>query len=301
VKILITGGTGLLGKALVETNNSVRDITAVYIGNYAMQDGSSAKYIKADICDKDAMGDIFASTIPDVVIHTAGAANVDFCEKNQASGRRANVYGTEVITSLCKIYGSKMVFISTNAVFDGKNAPYSEAAAPCPLNIYGKMKLEAEKIVSSSGLKYQIIRPILMYGWNDERERANPVTWLINKLKNKETVNMVDDVYENPLFSNHCAEIIWALIDKNKEGYYHVAGTDVVNRYQFAHIVAEIFGLDKNLVKAVPSSFFKDIAPRPANTSYSTAKVEKDLNIKLPGLRKSLELMKNMKGAGCPK
>lgn len=294
-KILLTGGTGLLGKALIETSTD-RDIAAVYIGNYHIQDEGCAAYHKADIRNKDEMRRVFDKAKPQVVIHTAGIANVDYCERNYQEAFDSNVNGTRIMADLCREYGSKMVFVSTNAVFDGKSAPYSEQDAPSPINRYGKMKMEGEKIVRESNLKHLIVRPILMYGWNNEHERPNVVTWLIDKLEKKEKVNMVDDVYENPLFNRHCAGIIWSLVDSGKDGLYHVAGKDVVNRFEFANLIAEVFCLDKALIKAVSSGFFTSLAPRPSNTSYVTAKVEKELNIKLPGLKESLSLMKSTKG-----
>ena len=295
MNILITGGTGLLGKALIEMNKDLHDLQALYLGDYNMPDGKSAKYMKVDICDKKNMGDIFSKTAPDIVIHTAGTANVDFCEKNHEKAWKANVYGTRIIVELCKKYDSKIVFISTNAVFDGKDAPYSEESVPSPINSYGRMKLEAEEVVRASRLKHLIVRPILMYGWNDEHERPNTVTWLIEKLKKGESVNMVNDVYENPLFNRHCAEAIWSLVNLNKEGLYHVAGEDVINRFEFANIIAEVFCLDKKLIRPVSSSYFTNLAPRPYNTSYDVTKIKRELNIKLPGLRESLSLMRRVK------
>lgn len=285
----------MLGKALVETNKYFCHIGAIYLGNYSVANSKDVEYFNMDICSNKDMEAVFARIKPDAVIHTAGMANVDFCEKNRSQAWQSNVYGTKVVVDCCKRHNSKIVFISTNAVFDGKNAPYSEDSAPSPINNYGRMKLEAEEIVRVSGLKHLVVRPILMYGWNDERERSNTVTWLIEKLKKREKVNMVNDVYENPLFNRSCAEIIWSLINSGKEGLYHVAGKDVVNRFEFANLIAEVFYLDKNLIKSVPSGYFTNLAPRPSNTSYDVTKVERELNIKLPRLKESLSLMRRTK------
>ncbi|MFA5339143.1 MAG: NAD(P)-dependent oxidoreductase [Candidatus Omnitrophota bacterium] len=290
-RILITGGTGLLGKALIETNR-IADIDAVYIGGYDMREGERVTYHKADICDKDAMRAVFDKVRPQVVIHTAGIASVDYCERNYPEARKSNVFGTRAMAELCAEYGAEMVFVSTNAVFDGKSAPYSEDDKPSPINKYGEMKLEGEKIVRESGLKFLIVRPILMYGWNNKNERSNPVTWLIQKLGRGEGVKMVNDVFENPLLNTSCAEIIWALIRSGKEGPYHIAGKDVLNRYEFALLVADIFGLSRALISPVSSAAFKDLAPRPSNTSYNTAKIERELDIRLLTVKEGLELMK---------
>ncbi|MDD5136124.1 MAG: SDR family oxidoreductase [Candidatus Omnitrophica bacterium] len=294
VKVLITGGTGLLGKALVETNRKAA-ISSIYLGAYDMANDRKSAYYKTDICDKDAMDEVFSKAEPQVVIHTAGIANVDYCEKNYKEAYESNVIGTGIIVDLARKTGAKIVFISTNAVFDGRSAPYSENSVTSPINSYGKMKLEAEEMVRDSGLKNLIIRPILMYGWNHEQERVNAVTWLIEKLKKGEKVNMVNDVYENPLFNISCAEIIWSLIDSGKEGIYHLAGRDMVNRYEFARMIADVFDLDKKLISQVSSGFFPGLAPRPRNTSYDTSKIEKDLGLKPAGLKEGLEIMKGMR------
>jgi len=293
-RILITGGTGLLGKALIETNRDAR-ISSIYLGSYSMADRANVSYHKADICDTNMLEGIFRQTRPQVVIHTAGIANVDYCEKNYDEAYRANVIGTRNITDLAREFGAKMVFISTNAVFDGKSAPYSEDSTPSPINLYGKMKVESEGILKKSGLKHLIVRPILMYGWNNKHERPNTVTWLIKKLQNGDRVNIVNDVYENPLLNVSCAEIIWELINLNKEGIYHIAGRDAVNRHAFAKTIADVFNLDSSLIDEVSSDFFHSLAPRPRNTSYNTSKIENELNIRMLGLGEGLNTMKNMR------
>lgn len=291
MKVLITGGTGLLGKGLIETNNG-RDIESLYLGSYSMEDSANVTYHKADICDRDTMHAIFRKTKPKVVIHAAGIANVDYCENNYENAWNSNVRGTQIVLEACKEYAAKLVFISTNAVFDGTSAPYSENDTPLPVNKYGRMKLEGEKAVMKSGLKYIILRPILMYGWNSEHERTNMVTWLIGKLKSGERVNIVNDVYENPLFNISCAEIVWSLIDSGSEGIYHAAGRDTVNRYDFAKKIADIFDLNGKLINSVSSDFFPGLAPRPRNTGYDTTKIQK-LGLMPLGLEEGMLLMKN--------
>jgi dTDP-4-dehydrorhamnose reductase len=123
----------------------------------------------------------------------------------------------------------------------------------------------------------------------------------MEKLKKGEKVNIVDDVYENFLFNLDCARTIWLLIKSDKKGIYHIAGRDVVNRYEFAKIVAEVFGLPGDLIQAVSSDFFPGLAPRPRNTSYNTAKVERELGIKPLGIREGLLLMRKDAGLSCPR
>lgn len=295
MNILITGATGLLGKSLVETNVFSHNIIGIYFGRYKMRNTKNVKYYCSDIRDKDAMKGIFNENNIEVVIHTAGIADVDFCQKYYDEAYRSNVIGTQNIIELCKEMDSRLLYVSTNAVFDGKNAPYKEEDAPNPINNYGRIKLECEKKIRETFNGYLIVRPILMYGWNNLNERRNLVTFLLDKLNNKETVNMVTDVYENPLSAYQCADVIWSIIDKDKHGIYHIAGKDVVNRYEYAITIADIFGLDKDLIRPVDSSFFPDIAPRPKNTSYLTKKLEKELGYIPLTLRDGLTQMKGLK------
>ena len=126
MRVLITGITGLLGGALIKTNKDRNSIWGVYLGDYNTLPGKGIDCFKADICDRSAMDKIFIIAKPDIVIHTAGMANVDYCEKHCDHAWNSNVNGTKNMVELCKKNGSKIVFISTNAVFNGENPPYSE-------------------------------------------------------------------------------------------------------------------------------------------------------------------------------
>jgi len=98
------------------------------------------------------------------------------------------------------------------------------------VSIYGQQKLECEKLVRESGIDYMIKRPILMYGWNFSEKRGNPVTWIVDMLSKGKELNLGDDVYENPLFSDSAAEFIWKLIENNEPGVFHLAGKNMIYR-----------------------------------------------------------------------
>lgn len=295
MNVLITGATGLLGKSLIETDELSRTIIGIYFGKYQMKDAGNVKYILQDIQDKEGLGKIFRKSHADIVIHTAGIADVDFCHRHYDAAFKSNVVGTENIAELCREHGARLVYISTNAVFNGEKPPYKEDDRPDPVNEYGTLKLECERIVKSALDRYLIIRPILMYGWNDPRERSNLATFLLEKLSRAESVNMVTDIYDNPLLSYQCAESIWALAEKDKHGVYHVAGRDIVNRYDYARAIADVFGLDDTMIRPVENSFFKEIAPRPKNTSYDTSKLTRETGFDPLGIREGLSIMKRMR------
>lgn len=293
--IFITGITGLLGEALVEENKNKRMLAGVYKSAYDMVNNDHVKYIKADICDYDAFSRAAEQFDIEWVIHTAGIADTDMCENDMyyKTAYDSNINGTRNAIELARKKGARFLYISTNAIFDGENPPYSEESAPCPINRYGAIKLECEKMVKEAFRNGLIVRPILMYGLNNPHERKSFFIRILEQLRSGKRINMVDDVFENPLLSYKCAEAIWKLIDRTAHGTYHIAGKDVLSRFEAAKIIAKVFTLEKSLINPVPSSFFKGIAPRPKNTSYNTVKIEKELGEAPLSFEEGLRILKD--------
>lgn len=247
----------------------------------------------ADVTDRKQMQLAFEWAKPDVVIHTAAIGSVDFAERNREETRKVNVNGTESVVNLCQIFKSRLIYISSNAVFDGRTPFYSETAPVNPINYYGQLKVEAENIVRKSGVPWSIVRPILMYGWPYQGERDNPVVWWVCSLENGKPIKVVDNVFNKPLPVWSCAEVIWEMIRQNRTGIYHVAGRDHLSLYQFALQVAEVFDLDARLITPVPDSYFPEIAPRPRDTSFDTSKMENELGVNPIGVKEGLIRMKS--------
>ncbi len=292
MRILITGITGLLGYSLQNMSIIGVELFGIYYPECNLKKSLNADIRAINVTDFNAMENVFKWADPDIVIHTAGIGSVDFAESNMEIARSVNVGGTHIVTELCKKYGARLIYISSNAVFDGKSPFYSEKAPVNPINYYGKLKVEAEELVKSSGTNWAIVRPILMFGWHYPGERENPVTWWVGSLRKGIPLKVVDNVYTKPLYVNFCAEVIWEIVKKNCDGIFHVAGFDHVTLYQFAVITAEVFGLDSSLIEPVPDSYFPEIAPRPKDTSFDTFKIENELGLKPPQLRESLQHMK---------
>ncbi|MCL5276217.1 MAG: SDR family oxidoreductase [Deltaproteobacteria bacterium] len=291
MKILITGGKGLLGNSLLKTADyKTHKIVWTYFRNPPQKSAKNAVYL--DLNNQQNIEEVFDNFKPDWVIHTAGNGSVDWCEKNKEEAYRINVEGTENIIFACKKHKSQIVYISSNAVFDGNNPLYKEDDLATPVNFYGHTKIICEHIVKAFIEDFVIVRPILMYGWDSEGERSNPVTWLIHALEERKTVKIVDDIYINPLYAMDCANGIWRIIEIKKTGTYNFAGKDCMSRYEMAIQTAKAFGLDENLIQPVKNAYFKYIAPRPCNTSYNTGKMEKELGIKPRAFAEGLLFMK---------
>ena len=299
-RVLITGGTGLLGKALVETKGGACFVVATYKGNYKMNDTAQIEYRELDIVDKDGYKKLFEEVKPEVVIHTASIGSPDYSEQHQEETWQINVGGTINICELCNDFEANLVYVSSNGIYDGKNAPYSEENKAIPINYYGKVKLEGENIVKKVKNPYAIVRPILMYGWNYPYERANIITITLSKLHKGENVYAYKDVFSNPLLSTSCAQAIWKIIMEEKYDVYNIAGENIVSIYEFVCKAAEIFGLNKDLIKPVTQGFFNELVRRPTNTSYRTDKMEARLKLKPLSLSEGLQVMRDelLKGEG---
>lgn len=291
-RILITGGTGLLGVALQRSAPQNIQGFSIYFPERSLPVPLPFPILAADVSDRIKMQSVFEWAKPDVVIHAAAIGSVDFAEKNREATRKINVGGTEVVVELCRIFQSRLIFISSNAVFDGRTPFYSETAPVNPINYYGQLKVDAENLVQNSGIPWAIARPILMYGWPYPGERDNPVVWWVRSLENNQPIKVVDNVFSKPLPAWSCAEVIWALIQQNRTGIYHVAGRDHISLYQFALLTAAVFGLDSSLISSVPDSYFPAIAPRPQDTSFDTTKMETGLGVPIVGVKDGLLKMK---------
>lgn len=290
LKIVFTGITGLLGGYFLKTKKSGYRI--IGIGNKNIPQNND-NFFQVDITNKKQVLDFINKINPSVIIHAASIGNVDYCERNPDEAYKVNIEGTKNIINAAKKAKAKIIFLSSNAVFDGNNPPYDETSLLNPVDVYGKTKAEGERLIENSNLDFCILRLMTMYGWPQLGGRKNPVTWIIDSLKKGESINVVNDIYNNHLWAGQASETIWKIIKNNKyKNTYNIAGADQVSRYELALKVARIFNLDSSLIKPVSSSFFKGIAKRPKNTCFDTQKMEQQLGIKPLSINEGLKLMR---------
>lgn len=292
MKILVTGGTGLLGKSLIETMDAGYEAVATYVGNYEMKNLPQVQYLKLDIRNNEGYKCLFREFRPQVVIHTASIGSPDYAEKNKKETCEINVSGTQNIIANCEYFTANFIFISSNGIYDGNNPPYGEDDVAIPINYYGQIKLEGERISRDIRVPYAIVRPILMYGWNNPFERENIIVSSLKKIKRGEIVYAYEDVFYNPVLAQFCAKAIWKIIESDNYDTFNIGGKDIVNIYQFLKTAASIFDLDSNLVKPVQQGFFKELVKRPKNTSYKTNKIERILGLEPLTVKEGLKIMK---------
>jgi len=293
-RVLITGATGILGKALIDTRPEGLDIYLTFLRElpHALSQYSTARL---DVGSEEQVAKVFEWADPEVVIHLAGMGNVDFAERNQSLAYAINVEGTQNVINACRRHASKLIFLSSNAVFCGECPPYNEDSSCRPVNYYGRLKVIAEDMVKRSGLDHVIMRAIMMYGWHYPQSRANPVTSWLDSLTEFRPIKVVSDRYSQPLLATDCALAIWETLNSGKCGIYHIAGPDRLSLYEFALCVAEIFELKKSLIEPVPSVYFPDLAPRPVDTSFLISKIKAELQFQPRGVREGLIFMRSIR------
>lgn len=290
MKALITGARSLLGKALWESVPKDIDLILTSLPEHKFSHPEFPSF-DLDVSKKSQVEKLIRKLKPNCIIHLASLSNVDFCERNPQKADKVNVNGTNNVFKVSVSAGAKVLLSSTNGVFDGKNPPYNESQKPNPIHTYGKTKLAAENIIKHASQNL-IVRLITMYGWAPKGARKNPVTWTLDKLKRKETLNMVNDNFVNPLYAPQAADAIWQLIVSQENGVFHIAGRTRVNRYRWTIETAKIFGYPTDNIHPVDSSFFPDIVPRPQDTTFITDKIQNSISWKPLSLKKGLALMK---------
>ena len=175
-KLLVLGGSGLVGSNFINTSKNDYDIIFSYNTNKIKIPNTQSFQI--DLFDNDKIKKIIKNYNPDIVLHTIAHSSVDLCETDHSIADRLHVDATNQIANTCASVNSKLIFLSTDAVFEGQlNKKYSETDIPNPINYYGKTKLEAEKIVLNASSNNVVLRTSVIYGWHEKSRFTN---WILD-------------------------------------------------------------------------------------------------------------------------
>ena len=292
-KILITGGSGLLGSNIAKLAAPKFEVYATYNKNeVSMKD---IHFFQIDLTKKEQLVKI-EQIKPDFIIHCAALTNVDYCEDYPDEAYNQNVLASINIAEIAPKIGAYLMHISTDSVFDGGKGNYKENDIPNPINIYGRTKLEAEQNISSIHACSCIVRTNI-YGWN-KRDKFSLAEWMLNKLTNNEELPALKDIYFSPMLVNDLAEVLFKLQERKYEGIIHIAGSETCSKLGFAYMIAEVFDLDKSLIKPISIHELGLKAPRGKNTSLNVSKAEKKLKEHLPKVKGGLEKMKKLREEG---
>ncbi len=291
-KILITGANGLLGQKT--TQMFAAETTHELILTDIQEKGEETRgfeYFPLDITRKDDVKERVREFSPSLIINCAAYTNVDGCETEKLLSWRVNVDAVKHFIIASRINSSKIIHVSTDYVFDGRTGNYDESSKPNPLSYYGKGKLASENALVTSGVKNAIVRTMIIYG-TGKNLRLNFALWLIEKLKNKEPVNIVDDQFGQPTIVDDVALALLRITERDKTGLYHFCGSEYISRFGFALKLAGVFGYDRKLINPVKTASLNQAAPRPMNSSFILLKVGTELGLKPLNVNEGLQFLK---------
>lgn len=242
---------------------------------------SECRFLPLDIRDKQQVISVFEEIKPDLVIHTAAMIDVDYCEDHAKEAWATNVEGTENVTLASKGIGAKMIYISTDSVFDGKKGMYVEEDVPHPVNIYARTKLEGEERAQYRLPDSLIIRTAF-YGWSpSDSIRTSLAEWVVSGLREGRTLKMFTDVFFSPIFAGNLVEAMIEIYHKNLSGICHIAGSEKCSKYRFGLEIAQAFGLDKALIQPCSIDEVSLRAPRPRDISLNVSKISRAITTRL--------------------
>ena len=279
MKILVTGSYGQLGRSLF---NYLKSNTEIFWTGRNIPLNENGFYL--DICDRINLKGLISLYNPDILINLAALTNVDFCEKNSKIAKEINTNG---VKNICDTFKGKIIQLSTDYVFNGKNGPYVEEDEVSPISVYGKTKLEAENIVSSHNSDNLILRGNVLYD-NCISSRASFLNWVVQSLREKTSIDVVDDQINNPTWAQSMAKVIGLCIKKEISGIYHWGDAEFVSRYKFAKMIAKHYNLETELIKSKSTEELGQVAPRPLKSGLLSDKIIKELDIKQPSINECL-------------
>jgi dTDP-4-dehydrorhamnose reductase len=277
------------------------DYEVVGAYNTRLPNLDNCELIQNDITDLQKTNQIISDFKPDIIINTTALHNVDYCEENKEEAFRVNSSAVKNLRISCDKIGAKLVHISTDYVFDGKNKnPYSEKDLPSPVSIYGESKLSGEKYLKNTN--HSVLRPSVVYGWtpmelagttSSSGKPMNFAMWLLTKLNNDESVKIVTDQFASATLADSLAESALKIAKDDSSGIFHVAGLSCESRFEFSQKLAKEFGYDQNLIQPTDSSQFKQKAKRPLYSCLDCTKAIKTFDLNLRTTEDSLKIMKN--------
>ncbi|MCM1536287.1 MAG: dTDP-4-dehydrorhamnose reductase [Clostridium sp.] len=273
MKVLVTGITGQLGHDVMEELQK-RGIEAVGTDSRTM-----------DVTDGEAVERTLKAAAPDAVIHCAAYTAVDAAEDNEEICRRVNAEGAGNIAKVCKELDCKMIYISTDYVFDGQGDAPWKPEDPCnPRSVYGRTKYEGELAVQEFLDKYFIVRIAWVYGINGK----NFVKTMLNLSKTHDKLTVVSDQFGSPTYTRDLAKLLVDMVQTEKYGIYHASNEGICSWYEFACAIFEETGIQIQ-VAPVTTAEYGAKAPRPLNSRLSKEKLTEKGFEKLPPWRDALK------------
>jgi dTDP-4-dehydrorhamnose reductase len=292
--VLALGAGGLLGSNVVATAQT-RD-TAVAGTFHSTEPPLDVPMQQLDICDEDTVRDVLSELNPDVVVNCAAITDVDGCQDDPEKAFAVNCRAPGAVAERCHERGIGFVHVSTDYVFEGTaSEPYSESAAPNPIQVYGESKFAGEHEVLEANPDGLLVR--LSFVWGIHRG-TNTLTgfpaWVRDRLAAGEPTPLFIDQSVTPTRAGAAAATILELIPANESGIFHVGSRNCVTPHDFGAQICDRMGADPSLIDTGRRADFDRPAERPAYTCLDVEKVERTLDRRQPTLAEDLEAVSGL-------
>ncbi len=282
--MLISGASGFLGGALYHKAVHLWRVTAL------CHSKSMPGMLPVDLTDAAKVRTIVRAVKPRVILHLAANANLDSCEKEPQQAHAVNVAATATLLQAADDIGARLVFVSTDMVFDGHQGNYHELDPVAPLSVYGDTKVAAEKRVLAAKGPHVVARAALIYG----RPRLGGSSfseWIEKRLQARQPVTLYNDQFRTPVWVENLADQLLELACNDYCGILHCAGSERIDRLGFGRILCQKAGYDAHLL--IPSSMHDHItpAPRPADVSLNVELARQILHTPLLSVEEGISQM----------
>jgi perosamine synthetase len=292
-KVLITGGSGLLGINIAVLMRDNWDIHLLYRSRIVVMDKISVSCV--DLTDFDELITHVENTKPDIIIHAAGLTNVEKCEDRYFDAYESNVVASRNVAKICKVLRIKLVHISTDHFSDSNIQKSDESQISIPVNNYAKTKLDAEYEIIKYSSDPLIVRTNF-YGWG-HKFRTSFSDFIITSLRKKENITLFEDVFYSPIYVGELIRSIDELIETEQSGIFNIVGNERISKFEFGCQVAKVFDLDQSLISPGSIADHEGLSPRPLDMSMSNDKLKAASIIILDTIA-SLELLKQQEFEG---
>jgi len=293
-KIAITGSNGLLGQTLV--NLLLKDSDAYKVIGLSRGENRSGRndfeYRSVDITQQELLRKQLLEIQPDFIVNTAAMTQVDACEDHKDECDLLNVEAVRYLTQISKEINAHLIHISTDFIFDGTQGYYKETDTPNPLSYYGLSKLKSEEVLTNSSIDYTILRTILVYGKVNNLGRNNIVLWVKEMLENNKEINIIVDQFRMPTYVEDLAMACKISIDKKATGIFNISSNELLSIFEIVQHVAEVFGLNKALIKPISTAALNQRAARPPKTGFDLTKTNQELGFYPKSFREDLHRFK---------
>jgi dTDP-4-dehydrorhamnose reductase len=294
LRVLITGGTGLLG---VNWAAAMRGEHEIWLGTHRRRVSlRGVRSVALDCTAASAVDDALARLRPDLVVNAAGLADVDRCERDPAQAQALNATLAAVVAAACAARKVRLVQISTDHLFAGDAPCRAESDPPAPVNAYARSKLEAEREVAARCPAALIVRTNF-FGFG-HAFRKSLSDWILDGLRHGRPLDMFVDAHFTPILADELARAVHELVEGGAAGILNVCGDERVSKFEFARRLAATFDLPVGLVRPGALGAARLAAPRPPDLSLSNALGRERLGRPLGGVDVHLAALREQEDSG---